>query len=203
MTSRELIDSGILELYMLGIASRNEQEEVEMMAAIHPEVRREIESVCHALESYALANATEPNPVIKPMLMARIDYSERIKNGEPVSFPPMLHQNSKAEDYNFWLRQPGMNLTISKKDDITAKIIGYTPGMTTAIIWLKRDAPLEIHDNELESFLILEGTCDIVVGDKNNPLVPGDFFSIPLHEYHLVKITSSIACKAIMQRVAA
>jgi len=42
--------------------------------------------------------AIEPSPVVKPLLMATIDYSERLKSGEAVSFPPALTENSKLED---------------------------------------------------------------------------------------------------------
>lgn len=91
----------------------------------------------------------------------------------------------------------------SDTDNIYAKIIGYTPEATTAIVWLKDYAPHEVHDNEYERFLIVEGTCDIIVEDQVNQLVPGDYFAIPLHKNHLVKVTSSIPCKVILQRVAA
>lgn len=203
MTSKEYIDSGILENYVMGTASHSEREEVEMMAAANPDIRQEIEAIGDALESYALANAIKPSPVVKPFLMATIEYSERIKSGEPISFPPSLNQNSKAADYAPWLNRPDLDFSGSDEDNLFAKIIGYTPGMITAIIWIKQDSPREIHDNEHESFLIIEGSCDILVGDKSNHLVAGDYFTIPLHEYHSLKVTSSIACKAILQRVAA
>ncbi|MBK8606437.1 MAG: hypothetical protein IPN82_06270 [Chitinophagaceae bacterium] len=38
-------------------------------------------------------------------------------------------------------------------------------------------APQEVHDDEHERFLILEGTCDIVVGNNIHQLVPGDYFA--------------------------
>ncbi|HEY5392313.1 MAG TPA: hypothetical protein VIJ57_09380, partial [Hanamia sp.] len=68
----------------MGIASQSEQEEVEKMATICPEIRQEIDTISEALENYAIANAIRPSRVVKPMLMATIDYSERIKNGEQV-----------------------------------------------------------------------------------------------------------------------
>jgi mannose-6-phosphate isomerase-like protein (cupin superfamily) len=203
MTSKEYIDSGILEIYVMGMASHSEREEVEIMAAANPGIRQEIDAISDALEKYALAYAIKPGPVIKPFLMATIDYSERIKSGEPISFPPALHENSMVEDYATWLNRPDLDFSGSDEDNLFAKIIGYTPEMTTAIVWIKQDTPLEIHDNEHERFLILEGSCDILVGDKSNPLVPGDYFAIPLHEYHTVKVTSQIACKVILQRAAA
>lgn len=203
MTSKEYIESGILESYVMGVASDIEREEVEMMAAANPEIRQEIYAISNALEKYALAHAIEPSPVVKPLLMATIEYSERIKSGEPVSFPPELHGNSKPEDYSAWLNRPGFNFSGSDENNLFVKIIGYTPQMITAILWMKQETPPEVHHNEYERFLILEGNCDIMVGDKINHLVPGDYFSIPLHEYHTLKVTSSIPCKAILQRVAA
>lgn len=203
MTSKEFIDSGILEMYVMGMASPFEQEEVEMKAAANPDVRQELDAISDVLEKYALANSIKPGTVVKPYLMATIDYSERIKNGEPVSFPPVLHENSTIEEFASWLNRPDLDFAGSEEDNIFAKIIGYTPEMTTAIVWIKHETPREIHDNEHERFLIIEGTCDIFVGDTCTHLVAGDYFDIPLHEYHTVKVTSSIACKAILQRAAA
>jgi|SRR5665213_4000464 len=203
MTTKEYIDSGILEIYAMGTASDSEREEVEMMAAANPEIRQEIGAITDALENYALAHSITPSPIVKPLLMATIDYSERIKSGEPISFPPELHENSKAEDYATWLNRPDLNIAGSGEDNLFVKIIGNTPKIFTAIVWIKKDAPREIHHDEHERFLIIEGSCDILVGDKSNHLVPGDYFAIPLHEYHQVKVTSDIACKAILQRVAA
>lgn len=203
MTSKEYIDSGILEIYVMGMASGFEQEEVGMMAAANPDIRQEIDAISEAIENYAMAHAMTPSPVIKPFLMATIDYSERMKMGEEVSFPPVLHDNSTAEDYAAWINRPDLDFSDNEEDNIFAKIIAYTPTMTTAIVWIKDDTSSEKHDHEHERFLILEGSCDILVGDKSNHLVAGDNFSIPLHVYHQIRVTSDIACKAILQRVAA
>ena len=201
LTSKEYIDSGILEQYVLGNASSDEATEVERMAAADPAIQQEIETICETLEAMAMANAVEPNPVIKVFLMAAIDYEERIKNGEPVSAPPLLNVKSKLADYTEWLNRNDM--VSPGTEDIFAKIIGYTAEATTAIIWLKDYTPPEVHSNEYERFLIAEGTCDITVGDEVNRLVPGDYFAIPLHKSHFVKVTSAIPCKIILQRIAA
>ena len=203
MSIKEFIDSGILEMYVMGMASKSEQDEVEMMAAANPDIRQEIDAISNALEKHALANAIEPSQVVKPFLMATIDYTERLKNGEAISFPPILHENSKVENYAPWLNRPDLNVSGSEQENIFAKIIGYTPEMITAIVWIKQETPREIHHKEYERFLIVEGSCDIFVGDTCNHLVPGDYLDIPLHEYHSLKVTSSIACKAILQRIAA
>ncbi len=197
----EYIGTGILELYVMGIASAEERVEVEKLAVEHFEIQAEIEIIQQSTEAYADAYKLQPNAVIKPFLMATIDYTERMKNGEPPAAPPMLSETASITDYNQWLNRPDMVST--DEEDVFAKIIGYTPEAITAIVWLKDYAPHEVHDNEYERFLIVEGTCDIIVEDEINQLVAGDYFAIPLHKKHMVKVTSSITCKVILQRVAA
>lgn len=198
---KEFIKSGILEQYVLGCISSTESTEVELMAATYPEIKMEIEAIEKSMEAYAMEHAVKPNPIIKPFLLATIDYSQRMQNGELFSVPPVLHESSAIEDYAPWLNRSDM--IVPDNDDIFAKIIGYTPEAITAIVWIKEYAPHEVHDNEFEKFLIVEGTCNIIVEDKVHALIPGDYFAIPLHKNHLVKVTSDIPCKVILQRIAA
>ena len=53
--SQKLIESGILELYLLGEVSGEERAEVERMAGESEEVRQELFALEVALENYALA----------------------------------------------------------------------------------------------------------------------------------------------------
>jgi mannose-6-phosphate isomerase-like protein (cupin superfamily) len=198
----EYIESGILEMYVLGITSPEESREVESMAQKHPEVRSELNTISKNLELYSELHAVKPSPTIKPFLMASIDYSERLKKGEKPSYPPQLNEYSKIRDYKEWLEREDMNLP-SDFSNFHAKIIGNTPEMITAVIWIGKMAPPEVHKDEHEKFLILEGTCEITVGEKVHSLKAGDYFPIPLHETHMVKVTSDVPCKAILQRIAA
>ncbi len=202
MTSdKEYINSGMLEQYVLGYTSPAESTEVELMAATYPAIKMEIEAIHESLEAYAMEQAIKPNPIIKPFLLATVDYSKRIKNGEPATVPPVLNESSAIEDYAPWLNRTDM--MVPDDNDIFAKIIGYTPEAITAIVWIKEYAPHEVHDHEFEKFLIVEGTCNIIVEDTVHALIPGDYFAIPLHKNHLVKVTSAIPCKVILQRIAA
>ncbi|MDQ3109436.1 MAG: cupin domain-containing protein [Bacteroidota bacterium] len=202
MNTSSFIDSGILEAYVLGFATAEESAEVEKLAAIHPEIKNELEQIENSIQQYTSAHTVQPHATIKPLLLATIDYTERLKNGETPGAPLLLHANSKIADYGQWLNRPDM-VTSSFDDEIYLKIIGYTPQVTTAIVWIKTMAPDEVHHNEHESFLIVEGTCDITIGDKVHQLVPGDFLSIPLHTDHFVTVTSDIPCKVILERKAA
>lgn len=197
------IKSGIIESYVLGIVDADKEQEVAQMAATHAEIRAAIDTFSLELENHAMAHAITPDVTIKPFLMATIDYTERLQNGEAPTFPPLLHEGSSLADYSEWLTRTDLDLTLGFDEEFYAKIIGYTPQATTAIIWLKHGAPVEVHENELERFMIVEGTCDIIIGQEVHQLVPGDFLAIPLHKPHSVKVTSAIPCKLILQRVAA
>jgi len=198
----EYIESGILEMYVLGIAGDEEARQVEHMAASHPEIQKEIDDIRQTLETAAVFKAIKPEPTIKPFLLATIDYTERLSNGETPSFPPELNSDSKIENYKEWTDRKDMSAP-PDFDQFHAKIIGYTPKAITAIIWIRNMAPPETHDNELEKFLILEGSCDITIGNTIYSLVPGNYLSIPLHVSHNVRVTSKTPCKAILQRIAA
>jgi mannose-6-phosphate isomerase-like protein (cupin superfamily) len=202
INAAEYIESGILEMYVLGCTTKEEATEVERMAALHDEVREELDAISAAMEQYAKANAVEPDPTVRPFIMATIDYTERLKRGEIIVNPPSVTLDSKVEDYAYWLDRKDLQLN-EPLIDFHAHLIGHTPEVTTAIVWLKYGAPPETHTRELEKFLIVEGTCDITVGSDVHKMKPGEVLIIPLHVTHHVKVTSDYPCKIILQRMAA
>ena len=136
------------------------------------------------------------------MLMATLNYIDRMEKGETISLPPNLHEGSKITDFKEWLTREDMSTPPDFKD-IHARIIGHTPEAITAVVWIKDMAPAETHTNEIEKFLIVEGSCEIIIEKEVYQLVSGDFIAIPLFKSHTVKVTSYIPCKVILQRVAA
>lgn len=201
-TIENYINSGILELYVLGLTSEEENTEISELAAIHVELKREIEAIEQALNAYAEKIAPEISEATKEWIMTTINYTERLQNGEEVANPPRLNKNSKIEDFDTWLKRDNMQAP-DDFDALHAKIIAATPEAKTLIVWLRYGAPPEEHTNEMEHFLIVEGTCDITIGEQVHHLIPGDYLSIPLYVDHDVKVTSSSTCKVILQRVAA
>lgn len=198
----ELIKSGKLESYILGFASPEEIVEVELMAKLHPEVKKELNTIETDLEHYAFDNAISPNPTIKPFVLASIDYSDRLSNGENPTSIPVLNADSKISDYEQWLNREEMTLP-DDFQNIYAKIIGYTPQMVSAIAWLKDVTLQEVHEHELEKFLIVEGSCEMSFLDKHYSLKAGDYLEIPLKAQHTLTITPGVICKVILQRTAA
>jgi len=69
------IESGILELYVLGQLSVQEQSEVQNMASTYPEVKREMEAIEIAMEHYAVQNAVKPTFGLENKIFERIGLS--------------------------------------------------------------------------------------------------------------------------------
>lgn len=202
MNIEEYIESGILELYVMGLTDKKETNKINQLAKEHEAIRQEIKEISNSLELMANLHKKQPHPAVKTLLMATLNYTERLKNGEEVSSPPMLHEGSQIEDYRIWIDRE--DLTPPENiDGMFARLIGHTPEVTTAIVWLKEISPEEVHHDEYERFLIIEGTCDITIEDKVHSLVPGNYIQIPLHCDHDIKVTSTSPCKVILQRVAA
>ncbi|WP_139237253.1 cupin domain-containing protein [Pontibacter akesuensis] len=196
----EFLESGVLELYVMGATTPQQTQRVEEMAAAYPEIRQEIDAISQAMEAYALAHAVKPRNTVKPLLMATIDYMERMKQGELPATPPVVTENSRPEDFATWLNREDMMLP-PDAENIHARIIGYTPAATTAIVWIKDRSDQEVHEDELERFLIVEGTCNIIAGEQTHSLQAGDYFAVPLHTPHMFIVTSDYPCKAILQRL--
>jgi anti-sigma-K factor RskA len=80
---KEIISSGVLESYVLGLANENEVAEVERLLATNPEIKDEIEAIEKSLEGYAFANAKNPPIELKDKIWQKIeeeDGSEFVDN---------------------------------------------------------------------------------------------------------------------------
>lgn len=72
MNTQEYIQSGILESYVLGLASAEERKEFEAMCARYPEVLEARIAFEKNLEEQAFANAVSPGAGLKSKLMAQL-----------------------------------------------------------------------------------------------------------------------------------
>ena len=59
--ARNYIETGILELYVLGDVTPEERQQVEQMMAQHPSIKAEVAEIERAMESYAAVNAVAPS----------------------------------------------------------------------------------------------------------------------------------------------
>ena len=99
MNIQEYISSGIVESYVLGLASHEERAEFERMSAAHAEVRKARELFELSLEEEAMMNAVPPARNIKSKVFAEIEIeSEKISlnTGKEASSPPPEGKNRRA-----------------------------------------------------------------------------------------------------------
>ena len=202
ISAEEFILSGILEMYVVGNASEDEITEVERMCLLFPSVLVELNEISCALEAYGSFYGVAPDITLKPAIFSTIDFIERMKNGEIAVHPPVLTNNSAIIDYQEWINRPDMVLG-NDFEGLFAKVIAHNKTMSMAIVWLRDGSPMETHYDVLESLLIVEGSCTVSIEEENFYLKAGDIIHIPLFKKHIISVTSSIVCKAILQRIAA
>ena len=191
-----------MEGYVAGLLDEEEQAEVKRMSLLFSEVKDELEMIGISLESYAKEQAIKPSTTVKALLMAAVDFTERLKAGEEVIDPPILNERSVILDFLYWLQQPVFQLP-ERFDGLYARLINAKPAYSTAVVWIKEMAAEEVHHDEYEKFLIVEGSCVVTIDHQEFKLYPGDYISIPLYKNHSLRVTSTIPCKAILQRIAA
>lgn len=200
--NKDYIDSGLLELYVLGLTDEQESEQIKCKAEAHPEIQFEINQISNALLQFSSNIAPTPSATLRTAIFGTIDFMERKKQGEATMFPPILNKNSKIKDFESWISKPELQLSNDYVESF-AKIIASNESVTTMIVWLTTIAPPELHHTQFERFLIIEGSCEITIGNDINYLQKGDYIEIPLHIEHHLKVTSLVPCKVILQRVAA
>ncbi len=184
MNLKPYIESGILELYVLNSLTNDERKGVERMLAMYPELKHELDAIESALESYAKATSVKPPDYLKERIIGAL-------------FPLI----NRFADYKNWLPliKASDELQLGE-DGRFLKILRQDNHVTQMLIISTTDIEEEIHEDEYESFLILEGECSCKIGDKLTFMRAGDYMEIPLHQSHDVKLVSKRVV-AILQRI--
>lgn len=77
--SKAYIETGILELYVLGQLNVAEQKEVEEMAAKYRDIKDEIFAIEVAMEQYAVSHAIQPTQDLEQQIFSRIESQDSAK----------------------------------------------------------------------------------------------------------------------------
>lgn len=198
---RQFINSGILEQYLLGLTDRDEEDSVLKMVSDHPEVLKELRRLLGTIESHGRIHALKPPDVVRAFILASTDYLERLNNGEKPAATPDLSEDSAVQDFVQWLDRKDM-ICPTYGANVVVKTLSHTSRKTTCLVWIKDNLEPEIHRHERESFLIVEGSCELYVGEETHELKAGDFMRIPLGVTHSAKVTSQGPCKFILEHLA-
>ncbi len=102
MKIQEIIESGIIELYVMNALPEDEAVEVEALAIEHPEILLEIENVQNVLQLYAQAHAIEPHPGLKETVLKKIK-AERILSPPSSSVSTSLSSSPPLSTKTPWI----------------------------------------------------------------------------------------------------
>ena len=81
MDLKAYIESGILELYVMQALPPEEHQEVERMAAQHPEIKAEITRIQSTMDTYAEEHAMDPRADLKTEIFSQIPEDVSISEG--------------------------------------------------------------------------------------------------------------------------
>jgi quercetin dioxygenase-like cupin family protein len=195
MSVKELIESGILELYCLGIASEEERAIVDSLADRDERVRAELSEIDHALASYG-SRFRPSMEAIRQKIFARIE--------EPIHEPALLSADSSQHEWLSYLNQLGLK-SPSDLEEIAIKELPQNGSHLTMVLWATPESiiPDEEHDDLDEHFLICEGSCEMNVDGIKTSYSRGDYFFIPPHHKHSGVVKSGNPMIIIVQRRAA
>lgn len=74
------IESGILELYVLGDLAQEEKLEVERLAANYPEIQKELNEISKTMELFAEQNAIEPRESLRATVLNQLEISNKTED---------------------------------------------------------------------------------------------------------------------------
>ena len=183
MQLSEYIKSGILEQYCLGLLTKSEQEAVLAMSAIYPEIKVDLAEIELTLERLAAINAIAPKTYLKQQILNTIASNAVITLN---NLPP----TDRYSDYRAWLKAVEPLIPTQPFEDFFALPLHHDDKIEQTLVVTKLGVPEETHENVIESFFILEGSCVCKVGAHTYTLNAGDFLEIPLLEKHDVTLTS-------------
>lgn len=96
MEPNEIISSGLLELYVLGMANEQETAQVTAMSKQYAEVAAEIEAIELSLEHYANIHCVNPNVKMKAQIYEAINGEKKNDAGKAASIAPMQQSQARV-----------------------------------------------------------------------------------------------------------
>ena len=122
MEIKEILNSGLLESYVLGVATPQEGEQIEHYKSIYPEINEEIEKIKQSLEIYALDFEQEPPAYLRDKILNNLnELASEDKQVEPGNVSITLKNKSftrvfaMAASYTLLLASIGTNIYFYSK----------------------------------------------------------------------------------------
>lgn len=193
----QILASGEIEEYCLGTLSEVRCRKLEELARLYPEIRAEVEQTRFALDHFFSATTGQSSGTIKQRIFDRI-FTPAEVDSERLSDSQFINRYSRLETWKEKIKD-------AKRPENAGNIYLHqilNEGKTLQFVaWVRQNVDAEIHEDMVESFMVLEGTCRCLLGDVEYNLGPGDYLEIPLFTNHSVEVTSNVDVKAILQRI--
>jgi mannose-6-phosphate isomerase-like protein (cupin superfamily) len=164
----------------------------------------ELDKTEAALLAYAEAHAVAPPLSLKEKILNKIQQlNTETQKRQPFTLEnlPILTPESNWLDWEEAVKSIPMPDEI---EDVYLHTLESNDTRELFVAWVKEIVPEEVHHDLLESFILLEGTCECEITDENGnvryvKMREGDYISFKIGETHIINITSAQPAKAILQ----
>lgn len=164
----------------------------------------EIDQAEDALLTFANEHVQPPPPALREKILGKINSLNKQKNNRQsldINNLPLLDETSN------WLDWQEAVAGIAPPEDFENVLlhpIESNEKRELYIAWVKEYVEEEVHYDLLESFLILEGSCECHITDEAGHtrivrMTQGDFITMKTGETHDIRITSPEPTKAVLQ----
>lgn len=171
---------------------------------------KEIADTESALNSFAHAQSVHLNDSIKERIkakMAKLNFQSKNRSPFTLKNLPLLTPDANLLDWEEALAKfetpiefghDGIHMIVLESNDTRDLMLG----------WSKEIIPEEVHDDLIESFIVLDGSCECHIWRDDDPnfnkkvhMQTGDFLQLNLGESHDIITTSAVPVKAVLQRL--
>ncbi|WP_236980241.1 anti-sigma factor [Membranihabitans maritimus] len=106
MNTKEYIESGILEAYVVGSVTEQEQQEVRCLSSIYPEIKQALEEIEDSMAGFATEYSMSPPDHLKAEILKQVDITEQLPAGDTdgKSDKPFVSAVGSGEDKNAKIR---------------------------------------------------------------------------------------------------
>lgn len=181
--------------------------EIEKLLSDEPAIQPDMLDINQteaALINFAKANSIVPPPALRNSILGKINTLEaQKKEHRPLdaSNLPMLDSSANWLEWQSLVEgiEPPANF-----DNIYLHPLESNDRRELFVAWVKEMVDEEVHHDILESFILLEGTCECHITNEKGEtrivrMTQGDYISMQLGETHDVVITSLQPAKAILE----
>lgn len=181
--------------------------EIEKLLSDEPAIQPDMLDINQtetALINFAKANAIVPPPPLRNSILSKINTLEAQKKEQRLldaANLPMLDASANWLEWQSLVEgiEPPANF-----DNIYLHPLESNDRRELFVAWVKEMVDEEVHHDILESFILLEGTCECHITNENGEtrivrMTQGDYISMQLGETHDVVITSMQPAKAILE----